>query len=72
MLLFLTLFGILLYFFLANSHQSVSIQLWGNLKTPDLPVGLVVLASFFLGFITGILFLPLTYVIKRLSSRSIL
>ena len=68
LLIFLVLFGVFFYFFLVNSGQSVSVQLWGDLKTPDLPVGLVVLTSFFLGFIAGILFLPLTYVIKKLSS----
>ena len=68
LLLFLIVFGISFYFFLNNSGQSVELTLWGSTKTPALPVGLVVLIAFFLGFILGMLFFPLTYVIKRLSS----
>ncbi len=68
LLLFLIVFGISFYFFLNNSGQSVELTLWGNTKTPALPVGLVVLIAFFIGFILGMLFFPLTYVIKRLSS----
>ncbi|RLJ71263.1 uncharacterized protein DUF1049 [Hydrogenivirga caldilitoris] len=67
-LLFLILFGVSLYFFLMNSGQNVELVLWGNTRTPSLPVGLIVLISFFLGFILGMLFFPLTYVIKKLSS----
>ncbi len=67
-LLFLLAFGLSFYFFMINSGQSVSLELWGGKRTPELPVGLVVLAAFFLGFILGMMFLPLTYVIKRLSS----
>ncbi|WP_457601390.1 LapA family protein [Hydrogenivirga sp.] len=67
-LVFLVVFGVSFYFFLMNSGQSVEVVLWGSTKTPSLPVGLVVLIAFFLGFILGMLFFPLTYVIKRLSS----
>jgi len=67
-LAFLLVFGVSFYFFLINSGQNVEIVLWGGTKTPALPVGLVVLISFFLGFVVGMLFFPLTYVIKRLSS----
>ncbi len=67
-LIFLIVFGISFYFFLMNSQQSVSLTLWGGTKTPQLPVGMVVLISFFLGFIAGIVFFPLTYVIKKISS----
>ncbi len=72
LLIFLVLLGLSLHFLLMNSHQTVSLELWGGVRTPDLPVGLLVLLSFFSGFVIGILILPLTYVIKRLSSRSIL
>lgn len=66
-LIFLIVFGLSLYFFLMNSQQSVSVSLWSGVRTPELPVGLVVLLAFFAGFLVGFLFFPLTYVIKRLS-----
>ncbi len=68
LLLFLLIFLASFYFFLVNSDQSVSLTFWGSVKTPELPVGIVVLISFFTGFVVGLLFFPLTYVIKRLSS----
>ncbi len=66
--LFLIVFGISFYFFLLNSSQSVVINLWKDVKTPELPIGMVVLVSFFLGFVLGMIFFPLTYVIKKVSS----
>jgi len=66
-LLFLVIFGISFYFFLLNADQMVSISLSGELRTPPLPVGMVVLLAFFAGFVTGVFFIPLIYVIKRLS-----
>jgi len=66
LLLFLATFGIAFYFLLLNSHQSVSLNLWGGITTPELPVGIVVLFSFFGGFLIGYAFLLLTYIIKRL------
>jgi len=65
-LIFLIVFGVSLYFFLMNSQQSVSVNLWSGMKTPELPVGLVVLLSFFIGFLFGFLAFPLTFIIKRL------
>jgi hypothetical protein len=67
-LIFIVVFFLSFYFFLMNSGQNVELVLWGEIKTPPLPVGLVVLVVFFMGFIGGMLFFPLTYIIKRLSS----
>jgi len=67
-LLFLIVFGAFFYFFSMNSEQTLSVKFWGDVKTPELPAGLVVIVSFLLGFMAGALLLPLTYVIKRLSS----
>ncbi len=64
MILILALF---IYFFLLNVETSVSVKFSGSLTTPSLPLGLVVLIAFLLGFVTGFLFYPLTYVIKKLS-----
>ncbi|MDQ7082322.1 MAG: hypothetical protein Q9N34_04645 [Aquificota bacterium] len=68
LLLFLIVFGVSFYFFLQNSAQNVELVLWADLKTPPLPVGLVVLIAFFSGFLVGLIFFPLTYIIKRLTS----
>ncbi|HHJ64190.1 MAG TPA: DUF1049 domain-containing protein [Aquifex aeolicus] len=66
-LLFLVIFGISFYFFLMNVDQTVSVNLFGELRTPPLPVGMVVLVAFFAGLVTGVFLIPLIYVIKRLS-----
>ncbi len=67
LLFFLIVFGISFYFFIMNTDQTVSLKLFGGVKTPALPVGMVVIISFFGGFLAGIFFLPLTYIIRRLS-----
>ena len=64
MILILSLF---IYFFLLNVETSVTVKFSGSLTTPSLPLGLVILIAFLLGFVTGFLFYPLTYVIKKLS-----
>jgi len=66
-LLFLIAFTASFYFFMLNADQSVSLTLFGDWRTPSLPIGMVVLIAFFAGFIAGVFFLPLTYIIKRLS-----
>ncbi len=65
---FLLVFGVSFYFFMLNSQQSVELVLWNGFKVPPAPVGLVVLLSFFMGIVVGMLLLLLTYVIKRVSS----
>ncbi|MDQ7037939.1 MAG: hypothetical protein Q9N26_01885 [Aquificota bacterium] len=65
--LFLLVFSLSFYFFVMNSSPLVQIRLFGEVSTPGIPVGLAVLIAFYLGFIAGFLFYPLTYVIKRLS-----
>ncbi len=66
-LLFGAVFAISVLFILANSDQKVSLVLWKDFSTPELPIGLVVVLVFFAGFLAGFIFFPLTYVIKRLS-----
>ena len=66
--LFLLLLGVSVYFLINNSSPSVQLTLWNGVKTPEVPVGLLVFISFFLGVGVGLLLFPLTYVIKRLSS----
>ena len=66
-LLFGATFILSVLFILSNSNQKVSLVLWKDLSTPELPVGLVVVLAFFAGFLTGFVLFPLTYVIKRLS-----
>ncbi|NPA41253.1 MAG: LapA family protein [Aquificae bacterium] len=68
LLAFVVVFGLSFYFFLMNSSQSVEVLLWNGVRTPAMPVGLVILIAFFLGFLAGMLFFLLTYIIKRLSS----
>jgi len=65
--LMLSIIVLFLYFFLINVDTSVSVKFGGSLTTPPLPLGLVVLIAFLLGFIAGLIFYPLTYVIKRLT-----
>ncbi len=66
-LLFLVVFSFSFYFFIMNADQSVSVNLFGEIRTPALPVGMVILLAFFAGFVAGVFFLPLTYIIKKLS-----
>jgi uncharacterized integral membrane protein len=65
--LFIFLFGVCLYFFLLNSSTEVSVRFFPDLATPELPLGMVILLTFFAGFISGLLFYPLTFVIKRIT-----
>ncbi len=67
MILLLTAIALSLYFFLMNSDVNVSVRFTQELKTPSLPLGMVLLFTFFSGFVAGVLLGPLTYVIKRLS-----
>ncbi len=67
LLLFLVVFGVSFYFFIMNADQEVTVRIYEGLSTPPLPAGLVLLLSFYLGFLIGFLFFPLTYIIKRLS-----
>ena len=64
MVIILALF---IYFFLLNVETSVTVKFSGSLTTPSLPLGLVILIAFLLGFVAGLLFYPLTYVIKRIT-----
>ncbi len=68
LVLFLGVFGIFFYLFYINSHQSVVVFLWSGVQTPSLPLGLVLVVSFLLGVILGIILSLLTWVIKKLSS----
>ncbi len=63
----LALAGISLYFFFINADISVSVRFTEEVKTPPLPLGMVLIFAFFSGFVGGIMLCPLTYVIKRLS-----
>jgi uncharacterized membrane protein YciS (DUF1049 family) len=67
LLLFLTVFGVSFYFFTANSDQQIQVHLYRGVSTPPLPAGMVLLIAFYLGFVAGFLFFPLTYIIKKLS-----
>ena len=66
LLMVLTL-AVFIYFFLLNAGTSVTVKFSGSLTTPSLPLGLVILIAFLLGFVAGLLFYPLTYVIKRIT-----
>ena len=68
MTMFLMVFGIFFYLFSLNSHQSVRLFVWKDVHTPDLPLGLVVVLSFLLGVVVGMILSLLTWVIKKLSS----
>ena len=65
---FVVSFGIAFYFFYINSHQSVTLFLYDGVRTPELPLGLVVVISFLLGMVCGVCLSLLTYVIKKISS----
>ncbi len=67
LLLFLVVFGVSFYFFILNSDQQIQVRILGDLSTPPLPSGLLLIVAFYLGFLAGFLFFPLTYIIKRLS-----
>lgn len=64
--LFFAVFGISFYFFALNSEDQIRVAFPGGLLTPPLPSGLLLLLSFYLGFLVGFLTFPLTYIIKRL------
>ena len=67
LLLFLTVFGLSFYFFTMNSDQQVQVRLFGNVTTPPLPSGLVILIAFYTGLLVGFLLFPLTSLVRRLS-----
>ncbi len=67
LVIFLGVFGLTLYFFILNSSTKVKVVLWNGLVTPEIPLGMAILFAFYIGFILGILFSLLTFVIKRLS-----
>ncbi len=64
---FLLIFGLCLYFFLINSETVVSVRFFGEVSSPQLPLGMLILITFFAGFVGGLVFYPLTQIIKRIS-----